>query len=92
MDNPRIYKNGTKEWYNSNGRLHRNDGPAVVHVDGGKSWYQHGKVHRADGPAYEDEDGYKTWWLNDNPLTFDEWLDKVKMSDEDKVMMKLQYG
>jgi hypothetical protein len=32
------------------------------------------------------------YWSGDEWLSFDEWLDKVKMSDEGKVMMKLQYG
>tara|TARA_R110000851_G_scaffold113803_1_gene238636 strand:+ start:342 stop:560 length:219 start_codon:yes stop_codon:yes gene_type:complete len=64
----------------------------TVNRFGDKFWMLHTKIHRDDGPAIEYADGYKSWWLNDNPLTFDKWLDKVNMSDEDKVMMKLQYG
>jgi hypothetical protein len=33
-----VYGNGYKEW-NLNGKLHREDGPAVESVDGRKSWY-----------------------------------------------------
>jgi hypothetical protein len=92
MDNPELDREGTKRWHDSNGQFHRVDGPAVEYVDGHKVWYQHGKRHRDDGPAMEWVSGAKSWYLNDIYLSFDEWLPKVKMSDEDKVMMKLQYG
>jgi len=37
----RVYECGTKEWY-QNGNLHREDGPAIEYVDGGKFWYYKG--------------------------------------------------
>ena len=48
----RVYDDGTKEWY-LNGKLHREDGPAIEWASGGKSWYLNGKVHREDGPYFE---------------------------------------
>jgi hypothetical protein len=60
----RVYTDGTKEW-RLDGKLHREDGPAIECANGGKSWWLNGKIHREDGPAYEDYDGTKTWWLND---------------------------
>ena len=54
---------GTKEWY-LNGKLHREDGPAVEHADGDKLWFLNGKIHREDGPAVECTDGTKYWYLN----------------------------
>jgi len=57
------YPNGTKEWYR-NGKLHREDGPAIEHSDGSKSWYLNDKLHRVDGPAVEYADGSKSWYLN----------------------------
>jgi hypothetical protein len=33
------------------GILHRDDGPAVVYIDGDYSYYRYGKRHREDGPA-----------------------------------------
>ena len=94
MDNPRIDEYGNKFWYDSDSddNLHRTDGPAAILADGYKSWYQHGLRHRANGPAIEWKDGRTSWWLNDQRLTFDEWLDKLDISDEAKVMMKLKYG
>jgi hypothetical protein len=82
---------GYQSWY-QHGKTHRDDGPAVEWSDGDKAWYQHGKVHRTDGPAVEYANGENYWYLNDKRLSFDEWLHTVNMSDEDKVMMKLQYG
>ena len=55
--------NGDKAWY-LNGKLHREDGPAVERADGYKAWYLNGKLHREDGPAIEWGSGYKYWYLN----------------------------
>ena len=37
----KVFENGDKLWY-LNGKLHREDGPAIEHVDGRKSWYLNG--------------------------------------------------
>ena len=92
MDNPKINRTGDKHWYDDNHELHRDNDPAIEGVNGAQFWYQHGNRHRTDGPAIEWSDGTKRWYLNDQRMSFEEWLNKVKMSDEDKVMMKLQYG
>jgi len=55
--------NGSKHWY-LNGKLHREDGPAIEHSDGSKSWCLNDKRHRVDGPAVEYADGSKSWYLN----------------------------
>ena len=63
---------GSKMW-KLNGKLHREDGPAVVLSDGPnsikthpgkKEWWVKGKRHREDGPAVELPVGYKEWWVN----------------------------
>lgn len=43
---------------------HREDGPAIEWVDGGKEWYLNGKRHRKDGPALERGNGDREWFLN----------------------------
>jgi hypothetical protein len=95
MDNEptiRVDKGGTKTW-RLNGKLHREDGPAAETAMGTKHWYLHGQHHRVDGPAVVFEDGEKTWFLNSNYYTFDEWLEaNIFISEEEKVMLKLQYG
>jgi hypothetical protein len=83
---------GNKLWW-LDGELHREDGPAVEFISGTKSWRLHGKWHRVDGPAYEYPDGSKYWWLNDIGYEFDEWLEvNTLISEEEKLMLKLQYG
>jgi hypothetical protein len=65
-----------------NGKIHREDGPAVEYVDGSKEWYLNDKLHREDGPAMEWANGSKSWWLNgklhreDGPAM--EWADGDK--------------
>ena len=55
--------NGSKHWY-LNGKLHREDGPAIEYPNGDKRWYLNGKLHREDGPAVEYANGNKYWYLN----------------------------
>jgi hypothetical protein len=92
MDNPVIDKHGTKYWYDADGKKHRDNGPAVEWSDGDMWWYKYGLRHRDDGPAVERANGPKEWWLNNRYLTFEKWLDKVDIPNENKVMMRLQYG
>jgi hypothetical protein len=91
-DGPAIeYADGDKLWC-QHGNIHRDDGPAVEYANGTTEWWQHGVRHRDDGPVIEYADGSKQWRLNHIYLSFDEWLDAVDLSGEDKVMMKLKYG
>jgi len=68
-----VNSGGDKEWY-LNGKLHREDGPAIEYVDGDKEWWLNGQRHREDGPAIElyfyDID--KRWWLNGKEYTQEE--------------------
>jgi hypothetical protein len=50
-------------WYR-NGKLHREDGPAIEWANGRKEWYLDGKCHREDGPAVEWANGDKQWYRN----------------------------
>ena len=59
----KIDNDGTKHWY-INGKLHREDGPAIEYADGHKEWYINDQLHRKDGPAIECADGTKAWYLN----------------------------
>lgn len=42
-------KDGGVEYRNVKGKLHREDGPAVIQADGTEIWYWQGKMHREDG-------------------------------------------
>ena len=84
--------NGDKFWIVNN-KLHRTDGPAVVWTDGSKFWYVNNKLHRTDGPAIEFASGNIIWRLYGTYLTFGAWLDQnTELTDDEKVMFKLQYG
>ena len=67
------YPNGDKHWW-LNGKLHREDGPAVERYDGSKHWYLNGKHHREDGPAVEWENGTNAWYLNGKQYTEEEYV------------------
>jgi len=57
-----IDKFGTKTYKNSNGQLHRIDGPAREYKNGDKWWYKEGEYHRENGPAMEYANGDKVWY------------------------------
>ena len=52
------------KWYNLEGDLHREDGPAVEYADGDKEYYIKDKYHREDGPAVEYINGDKYYYIN----------------------------
>ena len=54
---------GTQTWW-LNGKLHRDDGPAMIYKNGTRKWVKDGKLHRDDGPAVVDADGSQIWYLN----------------------------
>ena len=58
-----VYANGYKSWL-INGKLHREDGPAIENANGDKHWFINGNCHREDGPAIENANGSKFWYLN----------------------------
>ena len=56
-------EHGDTVWY-LNGKLHREDGPAIERLSGDRFWYRYGLLHRENGPAIERNNGTKEWWLN----------------------------
>ena len=82
-----VYANGTKEWY-LNGKLHREDGPAIEDANGYKEWWINGERHREDGPAVECADGSKTWYINGKQLTEEEFNNRNKSCDGEVVTVK----
>lgn len=62
----KVFKNGTRYWY-QRGLLHRdNDMPAIIRSNGDKCWYQHGLLHRDnDMPAIMHKNGARFWYQRD---------------------------
>jgi hypothetical protein len=78
MQEIKNYKDGTSKYY-WNGRLHREDGPAIEWSHGTKEWYLHGKCHREDGPAIEWTNGDKYWYLQGKQYSEQEYWRRVKL-------------
>ena len=89
--NPKINTYGTKRWYDSDGKWHREDGPAIEWADGGKFWCKHGKYHREDGPAIEEANGYKLYWIEHLQYSEEEYWEKIKQLKKCK-LFKLDKG
>jgi hypothetical protein len=53
-----------REYRDAEGRLHREDGPALIHANGSYKWYRHGQRHREDGPACVYVNGTRKWYLD----------------------------
>jgi hypothetical protein len=86
------YVDGTKEWAVA-GKIHRLDGPAVEYRNGDKEWWVNDNLHRTDGPALIYAEGTVCWYWRGREFSFDGWLRRNnELTEEEKVMMKLQYG
>jgi hypothetical protein len=79
------------KWWLLNGRLHREDGPALEFIDGDRYtyWYFDGLLHRTDGPAVERFDGYKEYWLNHVFLTQEEWFQRLTPEQQENYLWNL---
>ena len=53
---------GTRFYYNCEGQLHREDGPAVIYANGTCFWYVNGLLHRLNAPAGIYASGTEEWW------------------------------
>jgi hypothetical protein len=75
-----------------NGSVKQPDG-SYMDGDGLVGWYnEEGQYHREDGPAFIFSDGVSFWYLNGTPHSFKEYLRLTPISDENKMILKLQYA
>jgi hypothetical protein len=88
-----IDEDGNTFWWNGSS-LHREDGPAIVWANGDMEWFHYGKTHRVGGPAMLYQNGEAQWYLNDIPYSsLNAWLiENTYLTDEEKIMLVLQYG
>lgn len=78
-----------------NGKVHREDGPAIEHQSGYSAWYFEGRKHRLDGPAIIWHDGSMEWFVHgsrhreDGPACIESdgskewWIDDVQLTEEE---------
>ena len=74
-----VQPDGSVEYYNEAGLLHREDGPAIVYADNTKVWYQNGVLHREDGPAVVYDDSTCEWWIDGLEYTVQEFHEQLKV-------------
>jgi hypothetical protein len=77
-----ISPEGVETWV-KDGKLHREDGPAIVWKDGSVEWWHKGERHREDGPAYIGSKGIKIYYLFRLVYSKEEWWETI--SDESKM-------
>jgi hypothetical protein len=67
---------------------------SYINEGGSIMWYnEEGFYHREDGPAIiHTGDWDVEWCLNSEPYEFTEWIKLTPISDEAKMMLRLQYG
>ena len=58
-----INDEGTKMWYKGD-KLHREDGPAKVYLNGYMYWYFEDELHNLNGPAIICPDGHIEWYVH----------------------------
>lgn len=80
--------------YRLNGKLHREDGPALEYIDGHKEWRINNELHREDGPAVEYADGQGSWFCHNRFYqNIDDWAKDVGIyGTDDHTLLKLKYG
>ena len=65
IDNKNTVKMNCTIYY-KDGKIHKEDGPAIEWEDGSKYWYCEGHLHRKNKPAVIQMDGLCEWWENGN--------------------------
>ena len=73
----KAYADGKECWY-LNGKLHREDAPAIVYADGSKCYAMNGVYHRTDGPAREYVSGKHHYYLEGKQYNLASWLIEVE--------------
>jgi hypothetical protein len=69
------------------------NGSYILPDSGTIHWYNdEGDFHRTDGPAVTRLNGCSSWYLNGNRYPFKEWLPRTPIPDEQKLLLRLQYG
>ena len=74
------------------GAIKQSDGTYVDEF-GGVNWFnERGEWHRVDGPAVLHKEQGATWFFDGVNFPFNEWCNIVGISEEYKMMLRLQYG
>lgn len=62
-----IYDDGLEIWFDENGEIGRDDGPATMYPSGTYCYFKNGKPHKEDGPAcYDAATCTVKWYIKGN--------------------------
>jgi len=65
---------------------------SYVDREGDIHWYnEEGQAHKEDGPAVIWANGNRYWFLNGDHIDFRRWIKLTPVSDEQKLLLRLQY-
>jgi hypothetical protein len=75
-----VDENGNQIWTDSEGRLHRLDGAALISQTATECWFHHGIRHREDGPSLSTHGSLDIhqWWIKDKEMSKDQWIQWLK--------------
>jgi len=76
--------------YYKEGKLHREDGPAIEHLNGKKEWWVNGELHREEGPAVEYPNGDKIYYLKGKEIHYSNLLSLIR--DENLMFVGVENG
>ncbi len=82
---------GTRRWY-LDGHVHREDGPAVIYLNGEEWWCQQSKIHREGGPAYTNNNGQIEWWLDHETYTLKQYVKRLYGNSEEATAFILKWA
>jgi hypothetical protein len=74
-----LHNDGDVYWYNDKGDVHRADGPAVIRHD------------QNPNNAYPNDWSKLSWRFNGAAYEFNAWLKVTTVTDEQKLLLRLQY-
>lgn len=92
MDKNEVIRTGSGSVIHmTNGRLHREDGPAYSDEQGHCEWWQHGRRHCVTGPAVTHVNGDCEFYLYGRPYAPEVWAERVGMSGAELTNFLLKY-
>jgi len=62
----------------------------IIYYNGDKIWRVNGLIHREDNPAVL-IDKNVLWYLNGIKYSFEEFIEKTPISNEEKIFLRLKY-
>ncbi len=81
--------------FDSDGELHRIDGPALKTYDGFELWVQNKRLHRSDGPAINMQAAqyyqlYNWWYDGIGFKSFEDWFEVLTPEEKRKIIWRME--